>query len=238
MCFQDVKFPLLFQKAFIGGGGRTHSRWSSHPDMIKQYVMCLAEKLKAHKDINIVEPAIYIDIWRSLNQRFQQRFVNPNVDLVEAPWSPFEHSPWLLPLLTDLSPWRQKMNEIEQKTLNTSIGKFKDIVFVADFPGLMLENFVSEDLNTSMTVLNGRVNVEIDSVNHTLNEGDEMMVPSNITHVVYTVSDTPACWMYVYLNMTIMNNETLRQWVLRPGKIHLDQLKNLVCSILILSMNV
>lgn len=186
--------------------------------MIKQYTACLADKLKNHQDIKISEPAIYIDIWRSLNRRFQQRFVDPNVNLVKAPWSPFAHSPWMLPLLTDLTPWREKMKEIEHNQLNTSMGNFSEIVFVADFPGLMLENFVSEELNTTLNVLQGRVNVEVDNANQTLGEGEEITVPSNASHVVYTVSDTPACWMYVYLNTTLFNNETLRQWVMHPGE--------------------
>lgn len=185
--------------------------------MIKQYITCLAEKLSQHKEVNISEPAIYLDVWRSLNQRFQQRFVDPNVNLVKAPWSPFVHSQWVLPLLTNLSPWREKMKELEQEKRNSEMGNFTEIVFVADFPGLMLENFVSEDLNTTLSVLKGRVSVEFDSTNHTLGEGEEIVLPSNVSHFVYTVSDTPACWMYLYVNTTFYNNETLRQWVLHPG---------------------
>ncbi|KAK3738172.1 hypothetical protein QZH41_019673, partial [Actinostola sp. cb2023] len=202
--------------AFIGGGKKAHARWNSHPDMIKQYITCLAEKLKTHEQVNVTQPAIYLDVWRSLNQRFQQRFVHPNVDIVTAPWSAFAHTPWVLPLLTELSPWREKMKTIYRNQLNTSMGNFSDIVFVADFPGLMLENFVSEDLNATLTVLRGRVHVEVKNENRTLGEDEEITIPSNTTHVVYTVSDTPACWMYVYLNTTLLKNETLKQWMLHP----------------------
>ncbi|EDO38994.1 predicted protein [Nematostella vectensis] len=204
--------------AFIGGGRRRHSRWNSHPDMIKQYVDCLAEKLKAREDLDISEPAIYLDIWRSMNRRFQQRFVNPNIDILHADWSPFQKTTWVQPLLMELSPWRSKLKEIEKKQSQSSLGNFTDVVFVADFPGLMLENFMSEELNTTLTVLEGKVEVEFDGRNHTLERDGEITVPSNATHVVYTVSKTPACWMYVYVNVTQLNNETIRDWIINPEK--------------------
>lgn len=184
--------------------------------MIKQYVACVAEKLKVHPEINISEPAIYLDIWRSMNQRFQQRFVDPTVDMVNSPWSPLKASPWVKPLLTELSPWREKFAEINKELREKS--NFSDIVFVADFPGLHLENFVSEHLNASLTVMNGKVKVEFDNINHTLDVGGEITVPANETHKVHIVSETPACYMYIYMNMTEWNNETLRNWVLHPGK--------------------
>lgn len=99
--------------------------------MIKQYMTCLAEKIKAREELNITKPAIYLDVWRSLNRRFQQRFLDPNIDVVTAPWSPFKQTPWVLPLLTELSPWREKLEGIQREQLNTSVGNFTDIVFVA-----------------------------------------------------------------------------------------------------------
>ncbi|KAM7437124.1 hypothetical protein ABFA07_013196 [Porites harrisoni] len=192
-------------------------RWNSHPDMIKQYVNCMAEKLKAFKELNITEPAIYLDVWRSMNKRFQQRMVDPTVDIVKAPWSPWKHTPWMLPLLTELSPWREKLAQIKKELKEKS--NFSEITFVSDFPGLFLENFVAEDLNTSLTLLHGQVKVEFNNTNHTVNVGEEITVPSNDTHLVYTVSDTPSCWMYIYMNTTEWNNETIRNWILYPETI-------------------
>ena len=122
--------------------------------MIKQYMSCMAEKLKAHPDLNITDPAIYLDVWRSMNRRFQQRMVDPNVDMVTAPWSPFKQTPWIQPLLTELSPWREKMVQIRKDLKEKS--NFSSITFVADFPGLFLENFVAEELNASLTLLHGK----------------------------------------------------------------------------------
>ena len=58
---------------------------------------------------------------------------NPNVDLLRADWSPFQQTEWLMPLLTDLSEWRQKMLDIEEDIrLNHND---TDLMFLADFPG-------------------------------------------------------------------------------------------------------
>jgi len=182
--------------------------------MIKQYTACMAEKLKAFEELNITEPAIYLDVWRSMNKRFQQRMVDPNVDMVKAPWSPWRQTPWIQPLLTELSPWREKLIQIRRELKEKS--NFSEITFVADFPGLFLENFVAEELNTSLTLLHGQVKVEFNNTNHTLEVGEEISVPSNDTHLVYTVSDTPSCWMYIFMNTTEWNNETIRNWILHP----------------------
>ena len=74
----------------------------------------------------------------------------------------------------------------------------------------------------------GQVKVEFNNANHTVNVGEEITVPSNDTHLVYTVSDTPSCWMYIYMNATEWNNETIRNWILYPGMLNVFiQLKQL-----------
>lgn len=105
--------------------------------------------------------------------------MDPRVDLVRAPWSPWSPTPWLLPLLLELSPWRERLQELESQ-----LDGHTDAVFIADFPGtglgaregapgfgeapsgvdthfifffffpflspgLHLENFVSEDLGNT-----------------------------------------------------------------------------------------
>ncbi|XP_076614066.1 vitamin K-dependent gamma-carboxylase [Chaetodon auriga] len=183
---------------YLNPGVFTQSRrWKDHGDMLKQYATCLSHFLPRY---NISEPEIYFDIWVSINERFQQRIFDPRVDIVKADWSPFQSNPWLMPLLVDLSPWRTKFQEIEGSLDNQT-----EIVFIADFPGLHLENFVSEDLgNTSIHVLQGSVNVEVveEKKNYTLQPGEKMKVPAGAYHKVYTVSDDPSCYMYVYVNTT------------------------------------
>ncbi|XP_069773792.1 vitamin K-dependent gamma-carboxylase [Narcine bancroftii] len=188
---------------YLNPGVWTQSRrWKDHADMLKQYSTCLAQELHRY---NIVDPEIYFDIWVSINDRFQQRLFDPRVDVVRAEWSPFAKTSWLMPLLVNLSPWRLKFEEIE-KTLDNQT----DVVFIADFPGLHLENFVSEDLgNTSIQVLKGELAVEIvaETKNYSLKVGDQMQLPAGEYHNVYTVSQDPSCYMYIYVNTTMVQFE-------------------------------
>ncbi|XP_067396404.1 vitamin K-dependent gamma-carboxylase [Emydura macquarii macquarii] len=183
---------------YLNPGVFTQSRrWKDHADMLKQYATCLSRLLPHY---NVSQPQIYFDIWVSINDRFQQRLFDPQTDIVRAEWSPFYPTPWLKPLLVDLSPWRAKLQEIE-----SSLDNQTEVVFIADFPGLHLENFVSEDLgNTSLQLLKGEVVVEIvkEQRNYTLQEGDRMQLPPGEYHKVHTVSPEPSCYMYVYINTT------------------------------------
>ena len=86
---------------------------------------------------------------------------------------------------------------------------------------------IAADEARSFTFL-GQVKVEFNNTNHTVNVGEEITLPSNDTHLVYTVSDTPSCWMYIYMNTTAWNNETIRNWILYPGMLNVFiQLKQL-----------
>ncbi|XP_062913193.1 vitamin K-dependent gamma-carboxylase isoform X1 [Mobula hypostoma] len=188
---------------YLNPGVWTQSRrWKDHADMLKQYSSCLAQELRRY---NVVDPELYFDVWVSINDRFQQRLFDPRVDVVTAEWSPFKKTSWLMPLLVNLSPWRLKFEEIE-KTLDNQM----DVVFIADFPGLHLENFVSEDLgNTSIQVLKGELAVEIvaEKKNYSLKEGDKMQLPAGDYHNVYTMSEEPSCYMYIYVNTTMVKLE-------------------------------
>uniref|UniRef100_A0A8D2PJJ6 Gamma-glutamyl carboxylase n=1 Tax=Zosterops lateralis melanops TaxID=1220523 RepID=A0A8D2PJJ6_ZOSLA len=194
---------LTGEVGYLKPGAFTQSRrWRDHADMLKQYSACLSQLLPRY---NITQPQIYFDVWVSINERFQQRLVDPRVDLVRAPWSPWTPTPWLLPLLVDLSPWRQRLQELEAQ-----LDGHTDAVFIADFPGLHLENFVSEDLgNTSLRVLRGKVVVELveQQQNHSLQVDEGMQLPAGQYHKVHTVSPEPSCYMYLYVNTTALELE-------------------------------
>ncbi|KAM6341382.1 LOW QUALITY PROTEIN: vitamin K-dependent gamma-carboxylase [Podargus strigoides] len=191
---------LTGEVGYLKPGVFTQSRrWKDHTDMLKQYSLCLSHLLPRY---NVSQPQIYFDIWVSINDRFQQRLVDPRVDLVRAPWSPWSPTPWLLPLLAELSPWRQRLQELENR-----LDPHTEAVFIADFPGLHLENFVSEDLgNTSLQVLRGEVVVELveQHQNRSLREGEGMQLPAGQYHKVHTVSPEPSCYMYLYVNTTAL----------------------------------
>ncbi|NXO21581.1 VKGC carboxylase, partial [Cisticola juncidis] len=197
---------LTGEVGYLKPGAFTQSRrWRDHADMLKQYSACLSQLLPRY---NVTQPQIYFDIWVSINERFQQRLVDPRVDLVRAPWSPWTPTPWLLPLLVDLSPWRQRGGYLRA---------WRDVVqgtggpgALGCVPGLHLENFVSEDLgNTSLRVLRGKVVVELveQQQNHSLQEGEGMQLPAGQYHKVHTVSPEPSCYMYLYVNTTALELE-------------------------------
>ena len=93
----------------------SRKRWSSHADMIYQYATCIKEKLHKH---NFTDIELYMDVWRSMNHRFNQRQLDPRYDLARAEWSPFVQTKWLMPLLTELSDWREKIRQIESEIRN------------------------------------------------------------------------------------------------------------------------
>ncbi|XP_060082240.1 vitamin K-dependent gamma-carboxylase-like [Ylistrum balloti] len=178
-----------------------NNRWSSHADMVKQYMTCIADRLTEY---NITNVELYLDVWKSLNDRFQQRVYDPKVDLLRAHWGPFSKVSFSFPLLTHLSDWRKKLSEIQDELSSSS--NYTDVVFVADFPGLTLENYIQPDLgNTSITLLKGKVIVEIvdKKKNYTLTEGQQIQVPAAAFHNVHTVSSEPSCYMYIFINTTM-----------------------------------
>ncbi len=152
---------------------------------------CIQHRLRANNFTNI---ELYMDIWRSMNHRFHQRQIDPRVDLTKVSWSAFHATDWLMPLLTHLNDWREKMKEIEKNM--GKIDRNLDITFVADFPGLTLENYISEDLNATIEVLNGQINVEIMSVNHTLNVGDKMKVSCVEGLVLFEMRTMGGCRLF------------------------------------------
>lgn len=104
------------------------------------FVLCNNYFLDAHDDeakirkfITSEDISIYVDVWCSLNGRFQQRMFDPTYDLLKANWSPFTAVEWLLPLLTEYSDFREKMFAIEKEVYEWS--NATNVLFVADFPG-------------------------------------------------------------------------------------------------------
>lgn len=193
-------------------------RWAKHADMMVQYAHCLKRNILNYKNnhapgteidnyITGDNISIYVDVWCSLNGRFQQRMFDPNADILKVEWSPFKRPSWLMPLLTEFSSWRQRIMEMEKEVYSWS--NYSDALFVADFPGLYLENFITKDLsNVTLTILEGEVSVNVTeegsniSTSHLLTHGEAIRMPIGVFHRVLVVSSTPACYMYTYTNHT------------------------------------
>lgn len=180
-----------------------------------QYANCLKKNLvkdylkseSTKNPLSSTNFSIYIDVWCSLNRRFLQRMFNPNYDLLKANWSPFQPVEWLLPLLTEFSGWRTDLQEIKNHVYSWS--NFSDVIFVADFPSLYLENYVATDLsNVTLTVLSGEVVLETNvykkqaRVRQKIGKGSSVPLKSGSFHRIHTVSTTPSSYMYTYINET------------------------------------
>jgi hypothetical protein len=169
-----------------------------HPDMLKQYAKCVSNRLNRMGIDGEIE--LYVDVWRSLNKRYQQRFINPNINLnndIDAPWSPYQKTPWILPCLFDYDDQRQELDEIAEKYAKEGI----EVVFVADFPNMTLEHYVNgtENTNVMLTVMYGQIEIEFENgyVYHAPNNIN-ISLPLDETHIIKTVSATPSRFFYAY----------------------------------------
>jgi hypothetical protein len=166
-----------------------------HPDMLKQYAKCVSHGLH---DMGVEgEIEIYVDVWRSMNKRYQQRFINPFVDLAKAPWSPYTDTSWVLPCLFDYDDQRDTLDKIADHYSKEQI----DVVFVADFPNMTLEHYINgtENINVDLILMHGKIDI-------IFGNGERYPVPANVnvslpldeTHTVETMGATPSRFMYAY----------------------------------------
>ncbi|RDD40460.1 Vitamin K-dependent gamma-carboxylase [Trichoplax sp. H2] len=196
----------LKPNTFIHNIPTINFRWDSHPDMMKQYAMCIARHAKK---FGVKKPAVYFDIWKSLNYRFQQRLVNSNIDLVSAEWSPWKATSWIMPHLNNLTWWTSeeidlKMNLLD-KTYNSSIN------YIADFPGFNINKFIPVDYRANVTVLHGQIQIQLHNYKTILMKNQSCLLPSNSTHQITVISNQPAVYYYQYEDISFQNKTTVHK---------------------------
>lgn len=194
-------------------------RWVRHGDMAIQYSQCLKDNLMRQREEMLntryqfkdkekwmklsSNLSIYMDVWCSLNSRFQQRIFDPNIDMLTVDWHPLKPISFLMPLLTRYNSYRYKLEEIQQHVYTWS--NYTDVLFVADFPGMYLENYISTDFaNVSLTVLEGEVTYNEEKSANAIIVPKERSIPvkTGMFHRIKTTSSYPACYMYTYTNQT------------------------------------
>ncbi|XP_078050289.1 gamma-glutamyl carboxylase isoform X2 [Augochlora pura] len=185
-------------------------RWEKHADMAIQYAFCIRDNLIEQENHYTQQEklsplssnlSIYMDVWCSLNGRFQQRMFDPNVDLLTVDWHPLKPVLFLMPLLTQYNSYRYKLEEIEQHVYTWS--NDTDVLFVADFPGMYLDNYIARNFsNVSLTVLEGEVTYSDEELSQgvTLSKDSSIPIKTGQFHRVKTTSAFPACYMYTYNN--------------------------------------
>ena len=167
--------------------------------MIKQYGDCIAKQMK--KSHGIKQPAVYFDIWKSMNGRLQQRLVDPRIDIATAPWSPWRKTPWLMPLLANLTIWRSKIPELRKRYAINDRSRI--LHCYTDFPGYSIENVVPIGLKANLTVLDGEISVNVSNHVYKLMAKRTIKLPTNTSHNITVVSQTPAVYFYRIENSTL-----------------------------------
>ncbi|XP_058463555.1 vitamin K-dependent gamma-carboxylase [Malaya genurostris] len=184
-----------------------NDRWTKHADMAHQFARCIdryiREEYRSEKR-PFTNFSIYFDIWCSLNGRFLQRIFHPEVDVLNAEWSPFEPADWLLPLLHEFTGMRAMITDLTKEVHSWSNNS--DVLFVADFPGFTLDNYIVPEMdNVTLTVLEGSVAYRYSNNTESfyLSKGQYLNgIPSSFHHVK-TTSHTPSSLMYTYVNKSI-----------------------------------
>lgn len=182
-----------------------NDRWTKHPDLVYQYAHCINRKLE--HDLKSYNNSIYIDVWCSLNGRFQQRIFQPNVNILKEKWSPFSYTSWTKPLLHSFTFMRPKLIEIRNEVLKWS--SYSDVIFVADFPKMQVDHYVSNDLvNVTLFVLEGVIAVRNTNTvdkrsNIRLSKGEYRTIRSGATYTVETIGGDASCYMYTFMNRTL-----------------------------------
>ncbi|XP_055532177.1 vitamin K-dependent gamma-carboxylase [Wyeomyia smithii] len=183
-----------------------NDRWTKHADMAYQFAHCIDRNVREEYQINrrsYSNFSIYYDIWCSLNGRFLQRIFNPEVNVLEVKWSPFEPVHWLLPLLHELTEMRAMITTMSEDVY--SWNNDSDVLFVADFPGFVLHNYIVPDMdNVTLTVLNGSIVYTSSNISESvvLTKGQSLKDIPPYFHHVKTVSQTPSSMVYTYVNRT------------------------------------
>ncbi|XP_039963538.1 vitamin K-dependent gamma-carboxylase [Bactrocera tryoni] len=193
-----------------------YDRWTKHADMALQYAKCIEANIRDDyarnpqaSPLSSTNISIYFDIWCSMNGRFQQRVYDPRVDLLKAEWSPFKPTSWSLPLLNELNYMRPKLKLMTDEVMAWS--NYSDVIFVADFPGLTLDNYISTDLtNVTLTILAGNVRYKSDDEDEAyfLTAGKSFGLQSGETHHITTIGLKPSSYLYTFMNKTMIDNAT------------------------------
>ncbi|XP_050432253.1 vitamin K-dependent gamma-carboxylase [Adelges cooleyi] len=168
-----------------------NSKWILHGDMIKQFAGCATSNMPDRTNVTI-----YMDIWASLNGRFYQRLVDPQVDLISAPWSVWSQVDWLMPVVRHLDRWRPWIVFAQDQAEY-------DLMFFADFPGLKANVYFDGDTNVTLSVIEGVVNVT--GVNVVASPAEVQLLSGdavNVTgeHTVTALGATPSCYVYIKNN--------------------------------------
>ncbi|XP_050538854.1 vitamin K-dependent gamma-carboxylase [Daktulosphaira vitifoliae] len=192
-----------------------NSKWILHGDMIRQFAQCAAANMPDRTNITI-----HMDIWASLNGRFHQRLIDPQIDILKAPWSPWSKVVWLMPIMRHLDKWRPLIVDAKNQAQ-------LDLMFLADFPGMKVHNYFDNDTEIILSILEGVVTVDDGEGPVQLISGDAASV--NGEHAITTMSTMPSCYIYIINNTISSANENQKITINDQKNIDLQSRCSTVC---------
>ncbi|XP_074596085.1 gamma-glutamyl carboxylase [Brevipalpus obovatus] len=176
-----------------------NNRWTHHADMAKKLATCIADKIGLR--YNLTSISVHLDVWISLNGRFTQRIYDPRVDILTAEWSPFQRPSWVMPLLTEYNDWRSWLRQREDEMIKQTDDS--GIVFMADFPGLTLINYVDPALEKiTLRVIQGWLKVEVEGgLVRIMQKDDHCQLPADHFVQITVIKSEPALYSFTYHNL-------------------------------------
>ncbi|XP_055351388.1 vitamin K-dependent gamma-carboxylase-like isoform X2 [Paramacrobiotus metropolitanus] len=181
-----------------------NNRFSYQAYLAKQLAECIAKRLTASPKANTSSHsqtlAVYFDVWIAMNGGFKQRIFRPDVDLVTAPWSLFSPVDWVLPQIMNRTAFDRLTNELtaSKRTIHPNV----TLVYVADFPGYSLQQYIPENFGrVTLDVLKGTVNVTVPSSSivsgstTNISPNGSAFLPDNATSVVTVAGSEPAIYL-------------------------------------------
>ncbi|XP_066300567.1 vitamin K-dependent gamma-carboxylase-like [Branchiostoma lanceolatum] len=173
---------------------RQMKRMLTDPELILQYAQHLGRE---HLQTTGSPASVRLDMWRSLNNRPFQRWIDPSVDLTTVDYWAFHYS-WLEPRLPD--------SDIDFSELDRIRAEAKDhgkmATFFMDKPGGVFKTTLQAEgpcSNISLLAVSGDVSVQIKKVHTPVPVGTELSLPIGGFHRVRTGGDSPASvWAYLH----------------------------------------
>ncbi|KAI8505229.1 hypothetical protein Bbelb_173380 [Branchiostoma belcheri] len=174
---------------------RQMKRMITDPEMILQYAQYLGRE---HMQTTGSPASVRLDMWRSLNNRPFQRWVDPSVDLTTTDYWAF-HYAWLEPQLPDSALDFSEMDRIRAEARDH--GKMAS--FFMDKPGGVFKTTLQAGgpcSNVTLLAVSGDVTVQVRKVHTPVPVGTEFALPATGGfHRVRTGGDGPAAvWAYLH----------------------------------------
>ncbi|XP_031567845.1 vitamin K-dependent gamma-carboxylase-like [Actinia tenebrosa] len=172
---------------------RQIKRMLTDPELVVQLVRHIKQNYVKPRDHNDV--AIKVDMWKMLNGRPYQRYIDSDVDLTAVNQDSFSYH-WLVPQMSDDSLNFTAIEKIRKRWS----GRGYDVSFFMESPQRVYQTFLNPDycFDVRLFSLNTQIEVTIRTRKLLLKPGKSVIIPSNAIHRIATIGHAPSIWYYVF----------------------------------------